>query len=50
MTQKVAVIPGSHKGSGYAIARQLAQQENIQVDFHALDITIYISLWNEVSR
>jgi len=31
MTQKVAVITGSHKGLGYAIARQLAQQENIQV-------------------
>ncbi|MBE9212208.1 SDR family oxidoreductase [Plectonema cf. radiosum LEGE 06105] len=63
MTQKVAVITGSHKGLGYAIARKLAQQENIrvvltsrqqqdglsaqqrlcseniQVDFHPLDIT-----------
>lgn len=63
MTQKVAVITGSHKGLGYAIARQLAQQENIQVvltsrqeqdglaaqqrlsneniqvDFHPLDVT-----------
>jgi NAD(P)-dependent dehydrogenase (short-subunit alcohol dehydrogenase family) len=63
MTQKVAVITGSHKGLGYAIARKLAQQknirvvltsrqeqdglaaqqrlssENIQVDFHRLDVT-----------
>jgi NAD(P)-dependent dehydrogenase (short-subunit alcohol dehydrogenase family) len=63
MMQKVAVITGSHKGLGYAIARQLAQQENIQVvltsrqeqdglaaqqrlsseniqvDFHPLDVT-----------
>ncbi|MFB2893220.1 SDR family oxidoreductase [Aerosakkonemataceae cyanobacterium BLCC-F50] len=63
MTQKIAVITGSHKGLGYAIARQLAQQENIrvvltsrqeqeglaagqrlskenlQVDFHPLDVT-----------
>jgi NAD(P)-dependent dehydrogenase (short-subunit alcohol dehydrogenase family) len=31
MTQKVAVITGSHKGLGYAIACHLAQQENIQV-------------------
>ena len=31
MTQKIAVITGSHKGLGYAIARQLAQQENIRV-------------------
>lgn len=31
MAQKVAVITSSHKGLGYAIARQLAQQENIQV-------------------
>lgn len=31
MTQKVAVITGSHKGLGYAIARRLAQQENMQV-------------------
>ena len=30
MTQKVAVITGSHKGLGYAIARQLAQKD-IQV-------------------
>jgi NAD(P)-dependent dehydrogenase (short-subunit alcohol dehydrogenase family) len=66
MTQKVAVITGSHKGLGYAIARQLVQQENIrslltsrqeqdglaaqqslsseniQVDFHALDVTISV--------
>lgn len=63
MTQNVAVITGSHKGLGYAIARRLAQQENmqviltsrqeqdglaaqqrlsnenIQVDFHPLDVT-----------
>jgi NAD(P)-dependent dehydrogenase (short-subunit alcohol dehydrogenase family) len=63
MTQKVAVITGSHKGLGYAIARQLAQkaeiqvvltsrqesdglaaqqrltQENIQADYHSLDVT-----------
>jgi NAD(P)-dependent dehydrogenase (short-subunit alcohol dehydrogenase family) len=31
MIQKVAVITRSHKGLGYAIARQLAQQENIRV-------------------
>lgn len=31
LTQKVAVVTGSHKGLGYAIARQLAQKENIQV-------------------
>ncbi|MDX2211756.1 MAG: SDR family oxidoreductase [Oculatellaceae cyanobacterium bins.114] len=31
MTQQIAVVTGSHKGLGYAIARQLAQQENIQV-------------------
>lgn len=31
MTQNVAVITGSHKGLGYAIARRLAQQENMQV-------------------
>lgn len=31
MVQKVAVITGSHKGLGYAIARQLAQREDIQV-------------------
>ncbi|MBI4780412.1 MAG: SDR family oxidoreductase [Oscillatoriophycideae cyanobacterium NC_groundwater_1537_Pr4_S-0.65um_50_18] len=31
MTQRVAVITGSHKGLGYAIARQLAQHEGIQV-------------------
>jgi NAD(P)-dependent dehydrogenase (short-subunit alcohol dehydrogenase family) len=31
MTQKVAVVTGSHKGLGYAIARQLAQREDIQV-------------------
>lgn len=31
MAQKVAVITGSHKGLGYAIARQLAQKEDIQV-------------------
>ena len=60
--QKVAVITGSYKGLGYAIARRLARQniqvvitsrqeqdglaaqqqllaENIQVDFHPLDIT-----------
>ncbi|MCC3415078.1 MULTISPECIES: hypothetical protein [unclassified Microcoleus] len=48
--QKVAIITGSHKGLGYAIARQLAQHENIQVDFHALNVTINVSLWNEVSR
>ena len=63
MTQKIAVITGSCKGLGYAIACQLAQQENIQVvltcrqeqdglvaqkrlsseniqaDFHMLDVT-----------
>lgn len=68
MTQKVAVITGSHKGLGYAIARKLAQQENIrvvvtsrqqedgitaqqrlsseniQVDFHPLDVTSDISV------
>jgi NAD(P)-dependent dehydrogenase (short-subunit alcohol dehydrogenase family) len=61
--QKVAAITGSHKGLGYAIARQLAQKEdirvvltsrnqqdglaaqrqlldeNIQVDYHPLDVT-----------
>ncbi|HEY9631124.1 MAG TPA: SDR family oxidoreductase [Coleofasciculaceae cyanobacterium] len=31
MTQRVAVITGSHKGLGYAIARQLAQHEGTQV-------------------
>jgi NAD(P)-dependent dehydrogenase (short-subunit alcohol dehydrogenase family) len=31
MAQQVALITGSHKGLGYAIARKLAQQENIQV-------------------
>ncbi|MFN5391883.1 MAG: SDR family NAD(P)-dependent oxidoreductase, partial [Pseudanabaena sp.] len=31
MTKKVAVITGSHKGLGYAIARNLAQKEDIQV-------------------
>ncbi len=31
MAQKVAVITGSYKGLGYAIARQLAQKEDIQV-------------------
>lgn len=30
-TQKIAVITGSHKGLGYAIARKLAQQEGIRV-------------------
>lgn len=68
MAQKVAVITGSHKGLGYAIARQLAQQENIrvvltsrqeqdglvaqqrlsseniQVDFHSLDVTSDVSV------
>lgn len=62
MAQRVAVVTGSHKGLGYAIARQLTQkeiqviltsrkeqdgrtsqqrlsQENIQVDFHPLDVT-----------
>jgi NAD(P)-dependent dehydrogenase (short-subunit alcohol dehydrogenase family) len=62
MAQRVAVVTGSHKGLGYAIARQLSQkeiqviltsrkkqdgrtsqqrlsQENIQVDFHPLDVT-----------
>jgi short-subunit dehydrogenase len=29
--QKIAVITGSHKGLGYAIARQLAQKEDIRV-------------------
>jgi NAD(P)-dependent dehydrogenase (short-subunit alcohol dehydrogenase family) len=61
--QKIAVITDSHKGLGYAIARQLAQKEdirviltsrkeqdgltaqqrlsdeNIQVDYHPLDVT-----------
>lgn len=31
MTQKIAVITGSHKGLGYAIAGQLARQENVRV-------------------
>ena len=31
MAQKVAVITGSHIGLGYAIARKLAQKEDIQV-------------------
>ncbi|MBC7972668.1 MAG: SDR family oxidoreductase [Verrucomicrobia bacterium] len=31
MTQKIALVTGSHKGLGYAIARKLAQQEEIQV-------------------
>ncbi len=31
MAKKVAVITGSHKGLGYAIARQLAQKADIQV-------------------
>jgi NAD(P)-dependent dehydrogenase (short-subunit alcohol dehydrogenase family) len=31
MAQKVAVITGSHKGLGYAIARRLAHQDNIQL-------------------
>ncbi|BAZ37629.1 short-chain dehydrogenase/reductase SDR [Calothrix sp. NIES-4101] len=31
MVQKVAVITGSSKGLGYAIARQLAQKQDIQV-------------------
>jgi NAD(P)-dependent dehydrogenase (short-subunit alcohol dehydrogenase family) len=31
MTRKVAVITGSHKGLGFAIARKLAQVENLQV-------------------
>lgn len=63
MMQKIAVITGSHKGLGYAIARKLAQKddiqvvltsrkeqdglaaqkqllnENIQVDYHSLDVT-----------
>jgi NAD(P)-dependent dehydrogenase (short-subunit alcohol dehydrogenase family) len=63
MAQKVAVVTGSHKGLGYAIACKLAQQgdiqvvltsrreqdglaaqqrlasEQIQVDFHLLDVT-----------
>ncbi|MBD2034972.1 SDR family oxidoreductase [Leptolyngbya sp. FACHB-321] len=29
--QKIALVTGSHKGLGYAIARKLAQQDNIQV-------------------
>ncbi|MEG4516255.1 MULTISPECIES: SDR family oxidoreductase [unclassified Microcoleus] len=68
MTQKIAAITGSHKGLGYAIARQLAQQENvgvvltsrqeqdglaaqqrlfqenIQVNFHPLDVTSDVSV------
>ncbi|MBD1996484.1 SDR family oxidoreductase [Leptolyngbya sp. FACHB-541] len=67
MTQRVAVVTGSHKGLGYAIARQLTQkeiqvivtsrkeqdgraaqqrlsQENIQVDFHPLDVTSDVSV------
>jgi NAD(P)-dependent dehydrogenase (short-subunit alcohol dehydrogenase family) len=64
MTHKIVVITGSHKGLGHAIARQLAQQENIrsvltsrqeqdgltaqqslsseniQVNFHALNVMI----------
>lgn len=63
MTPKIAVITGSHKGLGYAIAQQLAQKEgirvvltsrkesdglaaqqqlasqNLQVNYHALDVT-----------
>jgi len=31
MPQKIALVTGSHKGLGYAIARKLAQQEEIQV-------------------
>jgi NAD(P)-dependent dehydrogenase (short-subunit alcohol dehydrogenase family) len=31
MSQKIALVTGSHKGLGYAIARKLAQQDNIQV-------------------
>jgi short-subunit dehydrogenase len=31
MTQRIAEITRSHKGLGYAIARQLAQKEDIQV-------------------
>jgi NAD(P)-dependent dehydrogenase (short-subunit alcohol dehydrogenase family) len=31
MVEKVAVVTGSHKGLGYAIARQLAQKAKIQV-------------------
>lgn len=31
MARKVAVVTGSHKGLGYAIARRLAQREDIQV-------------------
>ena len=66
--QKIAVITGSHKGLGYAIARRLAQQENsrvvltsrkeqdgfaaqqrllkenLQVDFHPLDVTSDVSV------
>jgi NAD(P)-dependent dehydrogenase (short-subunit alcohol dehydrogenase family) len=68
MTQQVAVVTGSHKGLGYAIARQLAQKEdiqvvltsrkeqeglaaqqrlsdeNIQVNYHPLDVTSDISV------
>lgn len=63
MSEKIAVITGSHRGLGYAIARQLAQKadirvvltsrneqdglaaqqrladENLPVDYHALDVT-----------
>ena len=31
MSQKIALVTGSHKGLGYAIARKLAQQDGIQV-------------------
>lgn len=68
MMQKIAVITGSHKGLGYAIARKLAQKddiqvvltsrkeqdglaaqkqllnENIQVDYHSLDVTSDLSV------
>lgn len=70
MVKKVAVITGSHKGLGYAIARQLAQKEdiqvvltsrnqqdglaaqqrlsneNLQVDYHPLDVTSEESVQN----
>lgn len=63
ISEKIAVVTGSNKGLGYAIARKLAQQEgirviltsrkeeegiaaqqklateNIQVDYHSLDVT-----------